>query len=117
MPAVTAEKTRTRIACVLDWAKAMGYRDSPENVARRRGHMEYLLSAVPKAKHHAALPWLEVPALHELRMHDSSAARALQWTVLTAARAGETLSATRSEIKSASEFARIAKLPVNLVEG
>ena len=55
--------------------------------------------------------------MHELRMHDSSAARALQWTVLTAARAGETLGATRSEIKSAREFARIAKLPVNLVQG
>jgi integrase len=83
--------------------------ESLENVARRRGHMEYLSSAVPKAKHHSALPWLEVPALmHELRMHGLSAARALQWTVLTAARAGETLGATRSEIKSASEFARIA---------
>ena len=70
MPAVTAEKTRTRIACVLDWAKAMGYRESPENVARRRGHMEYLLSAIPKAKHHAALPWPEVPAvMRELQMH------------------------------------------------
>ena len=80
--------------------------------------MEYLLSATPKAKHHAALPWADVPALmRELQMHDSSAARALQWTILTAARAGETLGATRSEIKSASEFARIAKLPTNLVKG
>ena len=70
MPIVTAEKTRTRMACVLDWAKAMGYRNSP-GVARRRGHMEYLLSATPKAKHHAALPWTEVPALmRELQMHD-----------------------------------------------
>jgi hypothetical protein len=42
MPAVTAEKTRTRIACVLDWAKAMGYRQDGENVARRRGHMEFV---------------------------------------------------------------------------
>ena len=103
---------------MLDWAKAMGYRDAPENVARRRGHMEYLLCAIPKAKHHAALPWSEVPALmHELRMHDSSAAAALQWTVLTAARARETLGATRSEIKSATEFARIANIPMNLVDG
>ena len=118
MRAVTAEKTRTRIACVLDWAKAMGYRESAENVARRRGHMEYLLGAAPKAKHHAALPWPEVPVLmRELQMLDSSEARALQWTILTAARAGETLGATRSEIKSASEFARLAGLPVNLVQG
>src|SRR3984885_13431283 len=41
MPAVTAEKTRTRIACVLDWAKAMGYRESAENVARRGGTLAY----------------------------------------------------------------------------
>jgi integrase len=118
MPIVTAEKTRTRVACVLDWAKAMGYRAGEENVARRRGHMEYLLSGIPKAKHHAALPWNEVPALmRELQMHESSAARALQWTILTAARAGETLGATRSEIKLASEFARIANLPMDLVQG
>ena len=118
MPIVTAEKTRTRVACVLDWAKAMGYQAGGENVARRRGHMEYLISAVPRAKHHAALPWSEVPALmRELQMHNSSAAGALQWTILTAARAGETLGATRSEIRSASEFARIANLPMDLVQG
>jgi hypothetical protein len=62
MPAVTAEKTRTRIACVLDWAKAIGYRPSGENIARRRGHMEFLLSAVPDAKHHAAGDTWVVPA-------------------------------------------------------
>ncbi len=118
MPAVTAEKTRTRIACILDWAKAMGYRQSGENVARRRGHMEFLLAAVPNAKHHAPLPWTEVPALmHELQVEGSVAAKALQWTILTAARTGETLGATRSEIKSPKEYARIAKLPVHLVRG
>jgi integrase len=118
MPAVTAEKTRTRVSCVLDWAKAMGYRESAENVARRRGHMEYLLGTVPKAKHHAALPWAEVPALmRELQSLDSPASRALQWTILTAARASETLGAMRSEIKSPTEFAQLAKLPLRLVEG
>jgi integrase len=34
-----------------------------------------------------------------------------------AARASETLGATRSEIESPSEFARIAKLPISLIEG
>lgn len=118
MPAATAEKTRTRIACVLDWAVVMGYHESTENVARRRGHLEHLLNPVPKAKHHAALPWTEVPALmRELETNESAAARALRWTILTAARAGETLGAVRSEIKSASEFARMAKLPIDLVQG
>jgi integrase len=118
MPAVTAEKTRTRIACILDWAKAIGYRPGGENIARRRGHMEFLLSAVPDAKHHAALPWSEVPELmRELHMDDSSPAMALQWTILTAARTAETLGATRPEIKSPKEYARIAKLPIHLIEG
>jgi integrase len=118
MPAVTAEKTRTRVACVLDWAKATGYRESAENVARRRGHMEYLLSAIPKAKHHSALPWPELPALmRELQLHGTPAASALQWTILTAARASETLGAVRSEIKSPSEFARLAKLPNHFIGG
>jgi integrase len=118
MPAVTAEKTRTRIACVLDWAKAMGYRESAENVARRRGHMEYLLGTAPKARHHAALPWADVPILmRDLQLLDSLASRALQWTILTAARASETLGATRSEIKSPNEFARLARLPAHLAQG
>jgi integrase len=118
MPAATAEKTRTRIACVLDWAKAMGYHDPTENIARRRGLMEYLLGAAPKAKHHSALPWAEVPVLmRELQSLNSLPAKALQWTILTAARAGETLGATRSEIKSPKEFARIAGLTADLVQG
>jgi integrase len=118
MPAVTAEKTRTRIACILNWAKAIGYRPDGENIARRRGHMEFLLSAVPDAKHHAALPWSEVPELmRELQMDDSSPAKALQWTILTAARTAETLGATRLEIKSPEEFARIARQPIRLIEG
>jgi integrase len=118
MPAVTAEKTRTRIACVLDWAKAMGYRESAENVARRRGHMEYLLRTAPKARHHAALPWADVPTLmRDLQLLGSPASRALQWTILTAARAGEALGATRSEIKLPNEFARLARLPAHLAQG
>jgi hypothetical protein len=40
----------------------------------------------------------------------------LQWTIPTAARASETLGATRSEIKSPSEFAPLAKLPNHLVD-
>jgi integrase len=118
MPAVTAEKTRTRIACVLDWAKAIGYRREGENIARRRGHMEFLLSAVPQAKHHAALPWPDLPELmRELQREDSSPARALQWTILTAARTAETLGATRCEIKSPTAYARIANLPIHLIGG
>jgi integrase len=99
MPAVTREKTRTRIAMILDWAKALGYRHG-ENPARRRGHMEHLLDKVPKAKHHPALPWAEVPALMcELQADGSATAQTLQWTILTAARQGESLHAMRKQIE------------------
>ena len=115
---MTAEKTRTRIVCLLDWAKAIGHRREGENIARRRGHMEFLLSAVPQAKHHTALPWSEVPELMgALQRENSSPARALQWTILTAARTAETLGATRSEIKSPAAYASIAKLPIQLIGG
>ena len=58
-----------------------------------------------------------VTLMRELQLHRMPAAKALQWTILTAARASETLGATRSEIKSPSEFARLAKLPNHLVDG
>ncbi len=62
--------------------------------------------------------WVEVPALmRELQENGSSGAKALQWTILTAARAGETLGASRSEIKTPREFARIARFPLTLVKG
>jgi integrase len=102
MPAVTAEKTRTRIAMILDWAKALGKRHG-ENPARRRGHMEHLLGKVPRAKHHPALPWAEVPAfMRKLHADGSEVAQALQWTILTAARQNETLHAARKQIQDDS---------------
>jgi integrase len=53
--------------------------------------------------------------MRELERHGTPAARALHWTILTAERAS--LGSTRSEIKSPSEFARLAKLPNHLVHG
>ena len=49
-------------------------------------------------KHHSALPYAELPAfLVALRAQDEIAARALEFTILTAARTGETIGARRSE--------------------
>jgi integrase len=59
-----------------------------------------------------------VPTLmRDLQLLGSPASRALQWTILTAARAGEALGATRSEIKLPNEFARLARLPAHLAQG
>lgn len=53
-------------------------------------------------KHHEAMPSADVPAFFAiLAASGTPAARALQWTILTAARAGETLGMTWGEIDKA----------------
>ncbi|MGZ5897701.1 MAG: tyrosine-type recombinase/integrase, partial [Xanthobacteraceae bacterium] len=96
----TATRVRERIESVLDWAGARGYR-SGENPARWKGLLDKLLpkpSKVSKVKHHAALPYAEVGAFVALlRQREGVAARALEVTILTAARTGETLGAQWNE--------------------
>jgi integrase len=97
----TASRLRGRIESVLDWAKARGYRQG-ENPARWRGHLDHLLPArhkVRAVRHHAALPYGDVPIfLAELRHRDGIAARALELAILTATRTSEALGARWSEI-------------------
>src|SRR5207237_7460940 len=97
----TASRLRGRIERVLDAAKAKGYR-SGENPARWRGHLDQLL---PKRQrltrgHHAALPYDKLPEfMAKLRDGlDSVTSLALEFTILTAARTNETLSARWPEI-------------------
>jgi integrase len=98
----TAARLRARIENVLDWAKARGYRTG-ENPARWRGHLDKLLPARSKLRrHHAALPYAELPSfLVELREREGFAARALEFLILTAARAGEVLGMRWSEVNLA----------------
>ena len=97
----TAGRVRGRIERILDWAKVRGYRDG-ENPARWRGHLDHLLPArgkVRRVKHHAALPYSELPAfVAALRGRHAVAARAMEFAVLTAARTSEVLGAKWSEI-------------------
>lgn len=97
----TASRVRGRIEAVLDWATVRGYRRG-ENPARWRGHLDALLPAttrVRKIKHHAALPYAELPAfITELRQREGTAARAFEFMILTAARTGEVIGANWSEI-------------------
>ena len=92
----TAGRVRGRIESILDWAKVRGYR-AGENPARWRGHLDKLLPArskVQKVKHHAALPYAELPSfLVRLREQEGIAARALEYAILTAARTGEIIGA------------------------
>ncbi len=97
----TASRLRGRIEAILDWATARGYRQG-ENPARWRGHLDHLLPArskVQRVEHHAALPYAEVPEfVAGLRSRDTIAARALEFTILTAARTGEVFGALWDEI-------------------
>ena len=103
----TASRVRGRIESILDWAKAREYR-AGENPARWRGHLDKLLPApskVRKVRHHAALPYSELPNfLIELRSQPGIAARALEFTSLTAARTNETIGATPHEINGSEKL-------------
>ena len=97
----TASRVRGRIENVLDWATVQGYRKG-DNPARWRGHLSNALPArsrIAKPQHHAALPYRGIPAfMGELRTRLGIAPRALEFTILTAARTGEVIGAKWSEI-------------------
>ena len=96
----TAERLRGRIENVLDAAKAQGLRTG-ETPARWRGHLDQLLPKRQRLSrgHHTALPYADVPAfMADLRGREATAARALEYAILTAARSGEVLGATWAEI-------------------
>ena len=103
----TASRLRGCIESVLDWASVRGYRDG-ENPARWRGHLDKLPPArtkVRRVKHHAALPYSELPDfMVELRKQEGVAARALEFAILTAARTGEVIGARWSEIDLAAKL-------------
>jgi integrase len=97
----TAARLRGRIEKVLDSAKVRGHR-SGDNPARWRGHLEIILPQKKRGttvRHHPAMPYGQVPDfVRGLHSRVSTAARALEFTILTVARTTETLKATWSEI-------------------
>jgi integrase len=98
----TASRVRGRIEKVLSWATVRGYR-SGDNPARWQGFLSTQLTPRGKqfapVKHHAALPFDEIPAfMRELGRREGVAARALEFLILTAARTGAVIGATWSEI-------------------
>lgn len=104
--AETASRVRGRIESILDWATARGYRLG-DNPARWRGHLQNLLPArskVQRVKHHPALPYDEVGGfMTTLCDREGIAARALEFTILTAARTGEAIGARWGEFNLAKK--------------
>jgi integrase len=103
----TASRVRGRIESVLSWATVSGFRTG-ENPARWKGALDIVLPKprkISKVKHHAALPWQEVPAfMPELRKVEGMGAQALEFAILTAARSGEVRGATWGEIDLARKL-------------
>ena len=97
----TANRVRGRIEAVLDWATVRGYRNG-DNPARWKGYIENVLpsrSKIQKTHHHAALPYSEMSEFMEALARTRWDRRArLEFTILTAARTGETVGATWGEM-------------------
>jgi integrase len=102
----TATRLRGRIESILGWATVSGYRTG-DNPARWRDHLDNLLprrSKVKKVEHHPALPYAEMGAfIAELRGQAGTAALALEFTILTATRTGETIGARWEEFDTSGK--------------
>jgi len=99
----TATRVRNRVELILDYASVLKYR-SGENPARWRGNLDKLLAAPTKVKesqgsgHHSALPYEDIhDFIEELKRQEGLAAKALQFTILTATRTSEVLNAEWKE--------------------
>lgn len=102
----TASRVRGRIENILSYATTSGYRQG-ENPARLRGHLDNLLPKASQVKskgHHAALPYQDIGRfMADLRIRDTTSARALEFSILTACRSGEIRGAKWSEINLQSQ--------------
>lgn len=96
----TASRVRGRMEVILDWATSREYRQG-ENPARWRGHLENLLpkrSKVQKVKHRPALTYSQIgDFITGLEKQGGTAALAMAFTILTAARTSEVIGATWNE--------------------
>lgn len=97
----TASRLRGRIESVLAYATASGFRHG-DNPARWRGNLDAVLpkpKKLAKVKHHKALPVDDLPKFWKrLQAVEGTGARALAFTILTAARSGEVRGAQWDEI-------------------
>lgn len=94
----TAKRLAQRIKIVLDVAKSKGFR-SGENPVTAVRDARVLPTVKAKPQHHDAMPWQDVPAFFaELEGRSANAAKALQFTILTACRTSEVLHMTWPEV-------------------
>jgi integrase len=97
--AETASRLRGRIAKILGYAKAKGFRDGP-NPAAWAENLEMLLPTQNKAtQHFKALPYDQLPEfVASLRTRQGLACICLEFIILCATRCGETTGAEWQEV-------------------
>jgi len=97
----TAARLRGRIEKVIGYAMINGLCDEGLNPARWTGHLENALPAkgeVREVRHHAALPYAELPAFYaQLNRREGLAARCLELAILTAVRTGDLIGNNRED--------------------
>ncbi|NOE28559.1 site-specific integrase [Ruegeria sp. HKCCD6157] len=110
----TAKRLSQRIKTVLDVAKSKGFR-SGENPVTAIREGKVLPTVKAKVQHHDAMPWQEVPAFYaELQTRSAMAAKALQFTILTACRTSEVLEMKWPEVDIE---ARLWTIPAERMKG
>ena len=99
----TASRVQKRIEHVMNYAIAGKLTKNGDNPAHREFIKARLGKLQKDVEHHAALPFLETPTfMARLRDRDSVSARALEFTILTAARTNEVIGAHWNEIDTRS---------------
>jgi integrase len=102
----TAVRLRGRIESVLDYAIVHEDADR-RNTARWKGNLDKVLPApkkVTKVIHHPSANYIDVPdIMSRLRDKDTTSAYNLRFTILTAARSGESRGALWSEIDTVNK--------------
>ncbi|MGB0798096.1 MAG: tyrosine-type recombinase/integrase [Planktomarina sp.] len=94
----TAKRLAQRIKIVLDVAKSKGFRDG-ENPVTAIKDAGVLPKVTKRPKHHAAMPWQDVPTFYaDLKSRDAMAAKALMFTCLTGSRTSEVLRMRWAEV-------------------
>ncbi len=102
----TADRLRSRIQAVIDYAIAHEWRTAG-NPARWRGLLDRVMPARQKLTrgHHAALAHADTPMMMaRLRESSGIAARAVEFLTMTAARSGEVRGATFGEINTSAKI-------------
>ena len=101
----SARKLAQSLGFIFTWSIAKGWRQT-DNLARITGPLGILLpKQKPNVRPHPALPYPQLPRfMARLRQQGSTAACALQFMILTAARTSEVLGLERAEIDTTAKL-------------